>query len=91
MPDIDLERSHELGIKRARAVVDKVAVSMQKKFGMSSQWDGDVLRFARSGVEGSIEVAKDRVRVQARLGLMLGLMKATIADEIRRQLDAHFG
>lgn len=90
MPIIDIQRNHGLGLERARDVIEHIAAEMSRKFGIESVWEGDTLRIRRAGVDGHIEVAADNVRVQARLGLMLGVFKARIEEEIRQQLDWHF-
>ena len=50
MPSIDLRQSHQLPLAEARARVEHVADRMREKFAMDSRWDGDTLRFSRSGV-----------------------------------------
>lgn len=91
MPRIDIQRSHSLGLERAREVTDRIAAAISRKFGIDSAWEGDSLLIKRTGVDGRIEVAADSVRVRAQLGLMLGAFKSRIEDEIRHQLDQHFG
>jgi putative polyhydroxyalkanoate system protein len=91
MPKIDIRRPHQLSLSEARAVVDKVAARMHEKFGMEGQWQGDILRFSRPGVNGSIAVASDVIHVTAELGMMLAPLKGMVEQEIRRKLDEHFG
>jgi len=90
MPSIDICRPHQLTIPEARTVVDKVAARMQEKFGMTGQWQGDTLRFSRSGVSGTIAVDSDTIQVKAELGMMLAPLKGMVEQEIRRKLDEHF-
>ena len=91
MPKIDIRRPHNLPLDQARTVVDKVAARMREKFDMQSRWQGDTLRFSRSGVNGTIAVAPDAIHVNAELGLMLSPLKGMVEQEIRRKLDEHFG
>ncbi len=90
MPKIDIRRPHQLPMPEARAVVDKVAAKMREKFATESQWQGDTLKFSRSGVNGTIAVNSDDIVVYAELGLMLSPMKGMIEQEIRRKLDEYF-
>ena len=89
MPSIDLRQPHQLPLAEARARVDRVAARMHEKFDMDSRWEGDTLRFSRSGVKGSITVAASEVTVHAELGLMLSPLKGMVEDEIRRKLAEH--
>ena len=91
MPSIDITRTHAVSLKEARATVDELAAAMRERFGVDCAWQGNSMAFRRSGVNGVIEVGKDRVRVHADLGFLLLPLKPTIEDEIRHHLDAHFG
>ena len=74
----------------AHAIVDQVAARMQEKFGMQGQWQGDTLQLSRPGVNGSIVVASDTIRVHAELGMLLSPLKGMVEQEIQRKLDEHF-
>jgi len=87
MASIDIRRHHGKSHAEARALVDKTADAMVKKFGIASEWDGDTLHFHRSGVKGSIEVTKTELIVHAELGFLLGAMKPMIEREIETQID----
>lgn len=90
MPSIEIRRPHQMSITEAHAVVEQVAARMNEKFGMQGQWEGDILKFSRQGVNGTIAVGSDAVLVSAQLGLMLTPLKGMIEQEIRRKLDEHF-
>ena len=87
MPDIDLRRTHALGLEGARAAADKLAADLRKKFGLSGDWSGNTLRFARTGVEGVLEVAESSVHITATLGFLMKAMKPTIEKAIATELD----
>lgn len=90
MPAIDLRQPHDLPLAEARARVDRVATRMRDKLDLDSRWDGDTLRFSRSGVKGAITVGPAEVVVHAELGLMLGPLKGMLESEIRRKLAEQF-
>jgi putative polyhydroxyalkanoate system protein len=58
---------------------------------MSSRWEGDVLHFQRSGVDGHIALQPKELHVSAQLGFLLSAMKGTIEQEIKRVLGERFG
>jgi putative polyhydroxyalkanoate system protein len=91
MASIDIRRKHGQTPARAKALVDKTAAAVSKKFGVSTEWDGDTLLFKRSGVDGTISVTKTEVIVHADLGFLVGTMKPMIEREISEQLDKNFG
>ncbi len=90
MARIDITRRHDLDPERTRAVIRHIADSLEHKFGVTPRWDGDVLRFDRSGVNGFITASNGLVRISANLGLLLTPFKATVEAEIMRKLDQYF-
>lgn len=91
MPNIDIQRQHHLGHEQARRLVEDLAARMQAKLGVSTRWQDNALHFSRSGIDGSIDVAEDSIRVQARLGMLMAAFKPMLEEEIRRRLDEHLG
>ncbi len=90
MADIHLKRKHGLGLKKARAAAQKVADDLSSEYGVASEWDGNVLRFSRSGVQGELAVTKDEVRLDARLGLLLSAFKPKIEEHVNENFDRYF-
>jgi putative polyhydroxyalkanoate system protein len=88
--DIKINRKHRLGIKKARVAAQKVADDLASEYGMTSEWEGDVLRFNRSGVHGELRVSKDEVHLDAKLGLLLSAFKPRIEEHINDNFDRYF-
>ncbi|HEY0878447.1 MAG TPA: polyhydroxyalkanoic acid system family protein [Zeimonas sp.] len=91
MPAIHLERAHRLGLKKARAAAQRVADDMAQSFDMTSEWDGNSLRFERSGVSGVLTVARDRVVLDARLAGLLAVFRTRIEERLHDDFDRYFG
>ena len=90
MPTIDIRHTHALAADRAREAVQHIAETLASRFGVEHGWQGDSLMFRRSGVDGRVHLEPGAVRVTAELGFLLGAMKGTIEDEIRRVLKERF-
>lgn len=90
MSNIDIRHAHSLPPEQARKAVQEVADKLADRFGMAYNWNGDVLDFNRSGVDGHIAVAPEELHVTAKLGFLLSTMKGPIEAEIRRVLDERF-
>jgi len=88
---IDITRRHDLGRERAREIVERIAQDLVRRYGVQTEWQGENLLVRRNGIEGRIEVGEDSVRMRAQLGLMVGMLKGTIEQEVQRQFDQHFG
>lgn len=90
MSHIDIRHAHSLPPKQARKAIEEVAAKLAERFGMDYAWDGDILNFNRSGVDGHIALEPDQLHVTAKLGFLLAAMKGPIEQEIRRILDERF-
>jgi putative polyhydroxyalkanoate system protein len=87
MAKITVERPHNLGREAAREKAEQLAERLAREYSVRYHWAGDTLEFKRSGAEGRIEVAEDRVKVQLSLGLLLSAMSGSIKREIEEVLD----
>jgi putative polyhydroxyalkanoate system protein len=90
MADIDIRRAHHLGPAAARTAADQMADRLGKKFGLTGDWDGDVLHFARPGVSGSLTLGPDDLHLVVTLGFLLSAMKGSIEQAIHHELDTLF-
>jgi putative polyhydroxyalkanoate system protein len=83
MTNIHLKRNHNLDRDDARAKVEELAESLKDKLGAEYHWDGDTLRFQRTGASGFIDVSREGVvEVDVKLGLVLRPMKGVIEKSI---------
>ena len=90
MASIDIQHPHTLAPPRARQAVQEIADKLADRYGAECRWDGDILDFTRSGIDGRIALLPGQVHVTAQLGFLLGAMKGPIEAEIRRVLDERF-
>jgi putative polyhydroxyalkanoate system protein len=87
MADISIHRAHTLGLKGARSAADKMAEKLGEQFDLTGDWDGDTLKFSRSGVNGTLKISATAMDLEVTLGFMLKMMKGTIEPAINTQLD----
>lgn len=90
MSKIDIRHAHSLPRAGARKAIEDVAKTLAEKFDVTYRWDGDVLTFTRSGVDGAIALAPKELHVQAKLGFLTAMFKDPIEGEIRRVLKEKF-
>lgn len=89
MSRITVERHHCLGRACAREKAEALAQRLASEYDVKYRWNGDTLEFKRSGADGRIAVADDRVCVEIKLGLLLSALGGTIRREIEETLDKH--
>jgi putative polyhydroxyalkanoate system protein len=90
MADIDIKRAHNLGLKAARAAAERMAQHLGRKFDLKGDWHGNVLRFERPGLTGSLAIGDKDLRLSLALGFLLKAMKGSIEKAVTHELDALF-
>ncbi|KAE8545908.1 MULTISPECIES: polyhydroxyalkanoic acid system family protein [Marinobacter] len=87
MSVIDIHRAHSLDKEHAREAAETLAKDLSKQFDVNYQWEGDLLKFKRSGVKGQLDISEHDLHIRLELGLMLRPFKSRIEQEIHSQLD----
>lgn len=91
MADLHIERVHALNLTEARKIASVWLEQAQSEFGMQCTYtEGateDSIAFARSGVNGSLQVLSGKFVLDAKLGFLLGAFKDKIEAEIVKNLD----
>ncbi len=91
MSTIDIRHAHTLPAENARKAIEEVAAKLSERFGLESNWVGDVLNFNGSGVDGAIALQPGQVQVTAKLGFLISAMKGMVESEIQRVLKEKLG
>jgi putative polyhydroxyalkanoate system protein len=95
MPELNIERTHTLGLTGARAVAERWREQAEQEWGMACESEPgeseDRMRFARSGVSGELRVTDTRFNLQLKLGFLLGAYSGKIEEKIKANLDELLG
>lgn len=90
MADIELTRSHSMGLDGGRETVEDVADQLAADLGVQYEWeDEETLRFEGQGAEGQIAVQTDTIRIHVNLSIVLQPMKGQLKNEAEQYLDEH--
>jgi putative polyhydroxyalkanoate system protein len=90
MADIELTRSHSMGLDGGRDAVDNVAEKLEVDLGVQYEWDDEqTLLFKGQGAEGQIDVRADAVRILINLSAFLQPMSGTLKQEAGKYLDQY--
>ena len=90
MADIDIYRKHTLGREQARQAAEQIAAELDERFQLHHHWEGESLRFKRSGLVGNLDVGEDDAFIHLRLGLLMSPLRHMLEQEIHRQMDEVF-
>ena len=88
MAEINIVQAHHLAPEQARAAAQQVADKLAEQFELACRWEGDVLRFERSGVNGALTLHPNQAQLQIALGfpisLMAGQVEAKVSEKMRK-------
>lgn len=93
MAEINIVQEYSMTAPMARVAAQKVADKLASEYGVTCTWEGDnVLRFARTGVDGTLTLNDQRAALHIKLGFLMGAFAGTIeakaADKMRRVFTA---
>ena len=92
MSHILIERQHTLGLPAARQHAQAWAEKATEKFGVQCRYEAgehcDVLYFEGSGMEGSLQVSAQDLKLQAELGFLAAMFQEKIEAKLNAQFDA---
>jgi putative polyhydroxyalkanoate system protein len=90
MADISITQQHQLSQVAARAAAQKVADKLAGEFGLQCRWEGDVLRFERSGVQGTLALGESQAALKIKLGMLMGAFRSTIESKVAESMRKTF-
>jgi putative polyhydroxyalkanoate system protein len=92
MADISIVQAHGLTQEKAREAAQQVADKIAVEYGLACKWEGDVLRFERSGVTGALTLYGQQAEMVINLGFLMGAfapaIRAKVADKMQRVFGA---
>lgn len=87
MANIDIERTHALGLEEVRKRVSSMEDKLKERYGVRLTWRGDEAEVKASGVAGTIAIADAKVSINLKLGLMMKPLAGKIREAMEKQLD----
>ena len=90
MPDINFIRPYSLPIAVAKARVQKAVDELATEHHLRSEWEGNTLRFDRSGLHGEIRVSDSEIQLQMHLSLLLKPLKGSLVSRIEDKFERLF-
>jgi putative polyhydroxyalkanoate system protein len=90
MPDISITQPHSLSQSDARAAAQTVADKLARENGLTCKWEGDVLRFARSGVEGALTLGERQAALRIKLGFLMSAFASSIEQKVAESMRKTF-
>jgi putative polyhydroxyalkanoate system protein len=91
MADISIVQAHRLSTEKAREAAAKVADKLARDYDLACNWDGNVLRFERSGVQGALTLHEQKAEMNIQLGFLMGAFSSAIEAKVAESMRKVFG
>jgi putative polyhydroxyalkanoate system protein len=91
MADINIVQAHSLTPIKAREAAQQVADRMAEEYALDCNWEGDMLRFGRSGLEGVLTLQERQARMHIKLGFMYSAFSSMIESKVMEKMQKVFG
>lgn len=92
MTRVHIQRSHDLGLDGARALLDDWVSAAESQWGLTcvrtTNEEGETVHFSRTGFAGEARLTAHELTLTAQLGFLLSPYAARIEQGIRQQIDA---
>ena len=90
MSDVTYQRSHTLGLEKARELAKEWVGSAAGQLGLKCDYlegaEQDTVSFERMGVKGAMKVSGTEFDLQVKLGMMMAALKPMIEAEVSKSL-----
>lgn len=90
MADIQIRRTHEFGLEKARQLAQQWIEDASQKLSLTCKLEPgaeeDKIHFERSGIKGTMRVTAQAFELEAKLGMMLAAFKPMVEAEIEKNL-----
>ncbi len=90
MADIHIVQPHALSLEQARSAASQVTDKLSRDYQLACKWDGDILRFKRSGVNGELVLSEGQAAVAVRLGFLMGAFAPAIREKLTSSMKKVF-
>jgi len=89
MAKINLSKEHSKSTEEINQLVDRLEKELCKELNLNSSRKGNQVLFNRSGVDGSLTMAEQRIDIDIKLGMMNSLLAPKIESALRRKLEEY--
>ena len=90
MAEINIRRKHSMSREKARAAAEHMVRELKEEMDLDYAWDGDALRFQRSGVSGELVLEHQEAVLSIKLGFLLSALKPSIESAVHKYFDENF-
>lgn len=84
MSKVLIKQKHSKTEDEVREIVGEVEQMLAADYGLKTRWQGNAVRFERSGLSGELSMEPGAVLIKMKLGMMLGMYSRKIQTELEK-------
>lgn len=84
MSKVLIKQEHNKSDAEVREIISEVEGMLTSKFGLKTRWQGNAVKFQRSGLDGELSMQPGAVLIKMKLGMMLGMYSRKIQTELEK-------
>jgi putative polyhydroxyalkanoate system protein len=88
--NISIRRDHGLPHAKAVEAANRIAMQLQKEYGVLSRWQGSTLHFERTGLTGTLELSGSKLELEIHLGFLMSAFRERISEAVEQTLRKGF-
>ena len=90
MPDISMQREHDLGTDEVRGSLEKLAGKLADRLGGSWHWEGDTIVCDSRGATARVGYDERSITIEVTLPRAFKLMRGRLEERIEQSFDRYF-
>jgi putative polyhydroxyalkanoate system protein len=89
MAGFTVSRSYTMAREDVREIARDLAHQIETQYGVKARWAGDTVSMRGNGVDGTLAIEEDTVRVEVSLGLMASVFERPLRRIVTNYLDEY--
>lgn len=87
MADIEIERTHTLGLEELRKRLHTLEEKLQERYGAKLNWSGNQADIKGTGFQGTLTLGETTVAVGIKLSFLMRPLAGKIREQMEKQVD----
>ena len=89
MARFTVSRSYSMPREEVRGIAEDLAHQIERDYGVSARWQGDRVSMRGKGVDGTLSIEDDVVRVDVSLGVMASVFERSLRRIVTEYLEEY--
>jgi putative polyhydroxyalkanoate system protein len=89
MAKFSVNKTFTMSKEEVREAAEQLAEQLKADHGLKYYWQGDSVKFSRSGIDGVLKIEADAIRLDVKLGLLASAFERPLKKAMNEYLDKY--